>query len=766
NGTPIFTLVLTDDGAYTFTLLGPLNHATTPSNLDTLTIPFDVVAVDGDGDESKQYRLPIEVMDQSPINRSHSLSETVDENDLSVVGSERSEDTVINGLFDVSEGPDGIVKYELVNEDSIIASLVSDEESLEWLPVSQSGTTFTYVAQTIISNQPVFKIIFDTLNNGYQFELFKPLKHPDGADENAIDLNFSVVAEDFDQDKSHEIVLKITVTDDVQIMQDGALNIFEPTVADLAAGTPIITTVNVLDQEGADGTTITQINYDNGTVFTLDQNDPGEQKFVVAEGSLYVTLQGYVRFEPNRNLNQSSGDIVKTITLTSEDKDGDIVTSTVTLTISDGAPNDTPVVNGDSVTTLVDEDAGQLLSGITVSDPDYVDSFANDLMTVTLTVDYGTLSVSLPAGTSVTVNGDNSGSVTLVGTLSDLNALIDTPTSPNGVYLDASLAPTNNIGLEVTAKDSGNPSGIAIETAPVVYNIAVTPVANAPTLSIDSATNYVRNITASQSVSASGIPLVGIIAALTDITEELTLHISDVPAGAQITSTAGSVTDLGGGVWVATADAIDSLQAVGLSQTPGNYTLKVEAVSEETDNNDTATSASIDLNLNIVSNAVDINLASETDDVQLLAGANATDLTGGSGNDRLEGGAGDDTLIGGGGSDILTGGDGMDSFVWLNIEDGVEDTITDFDLSEGDSIDLREVLPELKNSPPDMTALLQQIDAKVEGDDIELTINPDGIGTTEQVIVVEDLAPQLTLSGTMPSDILDALVQQNVITHG
>ncbi|WP_373947879.1 retention module-containing protein [Vibrio pomeroyi] len=444
----------------------------------------------------------------------------------------------------------------------------------------------------------------------------------------------------------------------------------------------------------------------------------------------------------------------------------DFLTDTAEITAVVQGVNDTPVVNGDSVTTLIDEDAGQLLSGINVSDPDYVDAFSDDLMTVTLTVDYGTLNVSLPAVTTVVVNGNNTGSVILVGTLSDLNALIDTPTSPNGVFLDASLSPTNSIGLEVVAKDSGNPSGIAIETAPVVYNIAVTPVANAPTLSIDSATNYVRNITASQSVSASGIPLVGIIAALTDITEELTLHISDVPAGAQITSTAGSVTDLGGGVWVATADAIESLQAVGLSQTPGNYTLKVEAVSEETDNNDTATSASIDLNLNIVSNAVDINLASETDDVQLLAGANATDLTGGSGNDRLEGGAGDDTLIGGGGSDILTGGDGMDSFVWLNIEDGVEDTITDFDLSEGDSIDLREVLPELKNSSPDMTALLQQIDAKVEGDDIELTINPDGIGTTEQVIVVEDLAPQLTLSGTMPSDILDALVQQNVITHG
>ncbi|PMG15417.1 hypothetical protein BCU98_16250 [Vibrio splendidus] len=458
----------------------------------------------------------------------------------------------------------------------------------------------------------------------------------------------------------------------------------------------------------------------------------------------------------------------------------DFLTDTAEITAIVDGVNDTPVVNGDSVTTVVDEDAGQLLSGINVSDPDYVDAFSNDLMTVTLTVDYGTLNVSLPAVTTVMVNGNNTGSVILVGTLSDLNALIDTPTSPNGVYLDASLSPTNSIGLEVIAKDSGNPSGIAIETTPVVYNIAVTPVANAPTLSIDPVFNYVRNITTSSSVVAnSGVALVGIVAALTDITEELTLKISDVPDGVDVTSDVGTVS-LVGDTWIATADAIDSLRLVeqsslGKPLTPGNYTLKVEAVSEEADNNDIAISQNIDLNLNIVANPIDLDLSSETDDVQLLASNFDTNLTGGTGNDRLEGGAGDDTLvggdgndtlIGGGGSDILTGGDDMDSFVWLNIEDGVEDTITDFSLSEGDQIDLREVLPELKNTSPDMTALLQQIDAKVEGDDIELTIKSDGLGTTEQVIVVEDLAPQLTLSGTMPSDILDALVQQNVITHG
>ncbi|CAH7086063.1 Cadherin domain-containing protein [Vibrio chagasii] len=517
------------------------------------------------------------------------------------------------------------------------------------------------------------------------------------------------------------------------------------------------------------------------TNLVLDQGQGTLQRFENVGGADDATITGpYWVFTAADEYN---GDVKFTYTVEDDGTTNgvnDFLTDTAEITAVVQGVNDTPVVNGDSVTTLIDEDAGQLLSGINVSDPDYVDSFANDLMTVTLTVDYGTLSVSLPAGTSVTVNGDNSGSVTLVGTLSDLNALIDTPTSPNGVYLDASLAPTNNIGLEVTAKDSGNPSGIAIETAPVVYNIAVTPVANAPTLLIDPAFNYVRNITTSSSVVAnSGVALVGIVAALTDITEELTLKISDVPDGVDVTSDAGAVS-LVGDTWIATADAIDSLRlveqpSVGKPLTPGNYTLKVEAVSEETDNNDIAISQNIDLNLNIVANPRDLDLSSETEDVQLLASSFDTNLTGGSGNDRLEGGSGDDTLvggdgndtlIGGGGSDILTGGDGMDSFVWLNIEDGVEDTITDFNLAEGDQIDLREVLPELKDANVNMATLLQHVDAKLEGNDVELTINPDGLGTTEQVIVVEDLAPQLTLSGTMPSDILDALVQQNVITHG
>eukprot|EP00488_Nonionellina_sp_1-RS-2012_P000481 TRINITY_DN11303_c0_g1_i1.p1 TRINITY_DN11303_c0_g1~~TRINITY_DN11303_c0_g1_i1.p1 ORF type:complete len:162 (+),score=12.79 TRINITY_DN11303_c0_g1_i1:39-488(+) len=104
--------------------------------------------------------------------------------------------------------------------------------------------------------------------------------------------------------------------------------------------------------QSADGATITKFTYGSQPESSLVQSNTGEQKFVFAEGSLFITLEGDVRFEPNRNLDHSGGNIVKTITVTSEDKDGDIVTSTVTLTIADGAP---PTI--DTVPTVALEEA-------------------------------------------------------------------------------------------------------------------------------------------------------------------------------------------------------------------------------------------------------------------------------------------------------------------------------------------------------------------------------------------------------------------------
>jgi Ca2+-binding RTX toxin-like protein len=88
------------------------------------------------------------------------------------------------------------------------------------------------------------------------------------------------------------------------------------------------------------------------------------------------------------------------------------------------------------------------------------------------------------------------------------------------------------------------------------------------------------------------------------------------------------------------------------------------------------------------------------EDLILIGDSNNNILEAGKGNDRLEGragrdiligGAGDDILVGGSGGDTLTGGTGSDTFVYQAVTD-LGDTITDFKPSEGDKLDLSQLL--------------------------------------------------------------------------
>jgi len=133
------------------------------------------------------------------------------------------------------------------------------------------------------------------------------------------------------------------------------------------------------------------------------------------------------------------------------------------------------------------------------------------------------------------------------------------------------------------------------------------------------------------------------------------------------------------------------------------------------------------------------------------------------------GGDGDDVLIGGLGSDILTGGAGSDIFRWTedSVDGGVTDTITDFSIAEGDSIDLRDVISDLKTVPMDqlLSALSDQIDASWDQstNNVSLEITTDNDVT--QTIVVEDLGSQLDFSNMSSTQIVDTLLQNNIIQH-
>ncbi|ELS25538.1 putative outer membrane adhesin like protein [Metapseudomonas furukawaii] len=81
----------------------------------------------------------------------------------------------------------------------------------------------------------------------------------------------------------------------------------------------------------------------------------------------------------------------------------------------------------------------------------------------------------------------------------------------------------------------------------------------------------------------------------------------------------------------------------------------------------------------------------------LQAGDGDDVLNGGAGNDTLFGGEGKDLLIGGQGDDILWGQGGADTFVWKSGDAGVagapaQDVVKDFNMSEGDRLDLSDLL--------------------------------------------------------------------------
>ncbi|GHY68737.1 RTX toxins and Ca2+-binding protein [Vibrio cholerae] len=434
------------------------------------------------------------------------------------------------------------------------------------------------------------------------------------------------------------------------------------------------------------------------------------------------------------------------------------------------AVNDKPEVDGIHFTAQINEASGQKLTGITVSDVDYAGSHANDVMKVTLSISEGILSVQAPAGSSVAVSYALDGSVILEGSPEAINALLNHSDSAYGLFVDAAAIAGTQINLTVTAQDMGvyfeNASGMALEESKT-YPIQVNPVANAPSLSMNPAFGYAQQIYANQSVSAQGIALLGAIAALTDLHETLSLRVDHLPAGACLSSTVGSVTDLGNGRWEVSPDALESLKVVGLEE--GVHTLSLTALSTESDGSSAPSANSIDYRIEIAADGLLLDHRSATDDSLLVADNSGMTLLSGSGDDFIQGGAGDDVLVGGLGADILVGGTGADMFKWTL--DGVDDKvdhIRDFNVSEGDSIDLIDVVQDLGNHLT-MEQLLNnlsvsnQLTAQVVDNDVTLQVTTDN--QVQQTIVIENLATQIDFTGMSSLDIIGTLLDQNLLRH-
>ncbi|MFC0665489.1 calcium-binding protein [Azotobacter chroococcum] len=145
----------------------------------------------------------------------------------------------------------------------------------------------------------------------------------------------------------------------------------------------------------------------------------------------------------------------------------------------------------------------------------------------------------------------------------------------------------------------------------------------------------------------------------------------------------------------------------------------------------------------------------------LAAGDSGSALAGDSADNLLIGSDEDDILIGGAGDDTLTGGNGADTFVWRAGDTG-NDVVTDFDPSEGDTLDLSDLLQGAGES--NILEFLQ-LDQGTSTLRISTTGEFDTGGTADATIQLQDGAGgalDLSAYGSTANDIITELVKQSV----
>ncbi|MFT5706363.1 MAG: Ca2+-binding RTX toxin-like protein, partial [Oceanospirillaceae bacterium] len=137
-------------------------------------------------------------------------------------------------------------------------------------------------------------------------------------------------------------------------------------------------------------------------------------------------------------------------------------------------------------------------------------------------------------------------------------------------------------------------------------------------------------------------------------------------------------------------------------------------------------------------------------------------LIGGAGDDILDGGLGDDILFGGLGEDTMTGTGGADSFIFdvstMNANGVDTDTITDFNQSEGDKLDLSDLL-----TGENIGNLDDYLSFKKDGSDTLINVKSAGSGNVDHVIKLENLDLTNDGNNTDTAIINDLLAGNNLI---
>ncbi|WP_394293672.1 retention module-containing protein [Aeromonas rivipollensis] len=536
---------------------------------------------------------------------------------------------------------------------------------------------------------------------------------------------------------------------EVQAVNDAPVNLLPGTPQVAQEDTPfVIKGLQVQDVDAGSSPMEVRLSVLHGTLVLADGSGvtvtgSGSDTLVLSgsQDAINALLAGGVTYQGEQDFNGQDA-----LTMVTNDKgntgSGGALVDTDVLPIEVQAVNDAPVTQVPGA-MQVKEDGSLSLAGISVKDVDA----GTAPISMVLRVEHGVLTLLGAAG-AVSVQGAGSNEITLVGSLDDLNNLIN-----GNLHYEPAKDFWGQDNLTITTSDQGNTGSGGVLTDSAQIGIQVTAEADDPQLSLGT-----HDIHALQ---GAWVPLNLSASVVNPATGELSIRIQNLGSAQVVDEHGQSVGHAdSNGDWLLPGDQSVPLYLRGL--TAGDHALTLSA--ESSAGGSTLRSAEETLNIHSQSG-------------HDLLGSDQSDwLFGSAGDDRILGGLGDDVLLGGQGNDILTGGAGSDLFVWGSGDEGTTalpaiDTVTDFHPEEGDKIDLADLLTGVTDNSVD--GLLGHLSASVTAgsgglSDVSLSVSPAGDGQVTQQITLKDVdLSGWNLSGSSSHDILQSMLDQHslIIQH-
>ncbi len=382
NGTTVFTLVINNDGSYTYTEFKPLDHANPADPDDTISLHFGVVGVDGDGDEAAGT-ITINVKDDGP----HAVNDvtTIPDGSNSATGNVLDNDT-----FGADGKGFGVTKVTFDGHTVAVpaAGTVTVAGDHGTLTIDKDGH---YTYNSTSEGTDVFTYVIvdkdgDTDTAASTATLTIEVKDIDYTPTITNDVK---TVDETDMSPTTSVIGSVTA--DFKGDGPGTINGNNSFTSDGSRANNALTSHGVAVGVAYDAATHTYTGAANGTpVFTLVINNDGSYTF-----TQFATLDHADKSNPDDIISLHFG-VVGT------DTDGDTATGSITINVKDDGPvahNDVNVYDTHNGGT-----DGNVITGVN-GGPGAADTLSHDTTNTVTKIAFGSTSVDVPAGGTADIDG-------------------------------------------------------------------------------------------------------------------------------------------------------------------------------------------------------------------------------------------------------------------------------------------------------------------------------------------------------------------------